>query len=136
VKYLLDTHVVSWSAQNDPRLSLPARKIVAEATRGELAILDVTLSELARHLATGAISSHLPSARWLEQAAAGLVILPVTPAIALLAATLNWETQGVPHRDPCDRHIVAAALAHHLPLLTIDAKMHALSGQHGLRVIW
>ena len=44
---------------------------------------------------------------------------------------LDWD-----HRDPCDRHIVATAAEHKLPLLTIDEEIHHLAGVRGLKVIW
>jgi len=55
----------------------------------------------------------------------------VTPAIALRAAQLDWS-----NRDPGDRHIVATAIEHRLPLITIDEKIHALSGIRSLKPIW
>jgi PIN domain nuclease of toxin-antitoxin system len=62
--------------------------------------------------------------------------LPVTPAIALRAAFLDWNTGGKPHRDPADRHIVATAIEHRLPLLTCDRKIHQLIGMPALHTIW
>jgi len=136
VKYLLDTHAVDWGFNEDTRLSARARDIIRDAAPHDLAISDVTLSELARHLAHGVIRITLPPEAWLRLAIADLQVLPVTPEIALRAAYLNWETGGKPHRDPADRHIVATAIEHRLPLLTCDRQMHALSRVAGLKVIW
>ena len=131
VKYLIDSHVVDWVRNDDSRLSAKARALLEVSVRGDLAISDVTITELARHLIAGKIRPSVPPQEWLEAAIAGLVVLPVTPAIALRAASLNWS-----HRDPCDRHIVATAAEHKLPLLTIDEKIHHLAGVRGLKVIW
>lgn len=136
MKYLLDSHVVDWAAHRDPRLSVKARELVTSAGPGDLAISDVTLTELARHLAAGVIITPIPPAEWLARATGQMVILPVTREIAIRAAFLDWTVAGRPHRDPCDRHIVATAVEHQLPLLTIDEKMHALTGVRGLKVIW
>lgn len=136
MKYLLDSHVVDWALNDDPRLSPKARELLAGATPGDLAICDVTLSELARHLAAGAIKTKLAAGEWLRLATNGLEVLPVTHDIAVQAATLDWMVAGRPHRDPCDRHIVAAAAAYRLPLLTIDEKMHALAGLRGFKAVW
>jgi len=82
-------------------------------------------------LAAGVIITPFSPADWLTRATHHLVVLPVTRAIALHAAYLDW-----PHRDPCDRSIVATAAAHRLPLLTIDARMRDLTGVRGFRIIW
>jgi PIN domain nuclease of toxin-antitoxin system len=131
VKFLLDTHTVDWVQTGEHLLSAKALAIVRDAKPGDLAVSDVTLSELARHLASGKISTRLAPEEWLRAATAGIEVLPVTQEIALQAAFLKWD-----HRDPCDRHIVATAVEHALPLLTIDEQIHALTGVRGLQVIW
>jgi len=131
MKYLLDTHVVDWIQNDVDRLSPKIHSILSEVGPGESAITDVTLTELARHLIAKRIKTPLPPSRWLQFAIVGIRVLPVTPAIALFAAKLDWK-----HRDPCDRHIVATAVVHKLPLLSIDEKIHDLVGVRGLKVIW
>ena len=76
--------------------------------------------------------SRPPGSEPLDAVIAGMVVvLPVTAEIAVRAASLDWN-----HRDPCDRHIVATAAEHKLPLLTIDEKIHDLAGVRGLKVVW
>jgi PIN domain nuclease of toxin-antitoxin system len=136
MKFLLDTHAIDWAQTDEHRLSASALAIVRNARPGDLAVSDVTLTELARHLASGKISTRLTPEEWLARAMAQMVVLPVTHEIAIRAAFLDWTVDGKPHRDPCDRHIVATAAEHKLPLVTIDEKMHALVGMRGLKVIW
>ncbi len=131
MKYLLDTHVVDWAVLPDARLSAQVRTILSEAQRGDLAISDVSLTELARLLRSKAIDTPYLPEEWLRRATEHLVIFPVTRDIALRAAYLDWK-----HRDTCDRHIVATAAEHKLPLLTIDENIHHLAGVRGLKAIW
>jgi PIN domain nuclease of toxin-antitoxin system len=136
VKYLLDTHVVDWSARRNPLLPQPIAELLAHASGDDLAVSDVTLSELVRHLASGAIETKFPPTEWLRQALIQIQILPVTPTIAMQAAYLDWDNHGRQHRDPCDRHIVATAMEHSLPLITCDRQIHAIGAKIGLKVIW
>lgn len=131
MKFLLDTHVLDWAQGDVTRLSAKVRDLLHGANPGDLAVSDVSLTELARLLRDGKIKTNQSPADWLRAGAQDVVVLPVTVEIALRAAFLDWS-----HRDPCDRHIVATAAEHKLPLLTIDGKIHDLTGVRGLKVIW
>ena len=56
---------------------------------------------------------------------------PVVPEAEAISrhCTLTGETRG--HRDPCDRFIIAAALARDLPVATADP----VFARYGLRVM-
>lgn len=47
-------------------------------------------------------------------------VLPITPAIAELSVSFSANFP----RDPSDRLIAATALAHNLPLITSDNRIH------------
>ncbi len=46
------------------------------------------------------------------------------------------EIKSAIEQDPIDRHIVSTALAHDVPVMTVDKKIHELAPKIGLRVIW
>ncbi len=48
-----------------------------------------------------------------------------------MAASSPW-----PHRDPCDRQILATAMVHGLPLLTLDPKPVAFAPSVGVKIVW
>lgn len=63
----------------------------------------------------------IPVRSWLEQLAAQVRTLPLTPAIAETATRLPSSFPG----DPADRLIYATAVEHGCPLLTKDPRLLA-----------
>lgn len=114
---LLDTHVVHWWTSEPARLSRHAETAVAAAD--ELAVSDVTWFELAWLATHERIVLGIPLGSWLEQMAAHVRTLAVTPAIAATAVGLPPSFPG----DPADRLIYATAVEHGLRLVTKDARL-------------
>jgi PIN domain nuclease of toxin-antitoxin system len=131
LKYLLDTHAFLWGYTDDARLSRRCRVLLTSASATELAISDVSLSEIARLLVAGKFQAKISPEVLMQGIGRAVTVLPVTPVIALHAARLDWENQ-----DPVDRHIVSTALAYDVPVVTVDKKIHELAPKIGLRVIW
>jgi PIN domain nuclease of toxin-antitoxin system len=102
-------------------------------TAVDLAISDVTLSELARIIRDPKKDAYVKTGRleWLSAFASGFTVVPVSPAIAHLAADYAFE-----HRDPCDRHILATAHVLGLPLATIDVTLTGCARLVGVSVLW
>ena len=130
-RYLLDTHAAVWLQLEPARLSVRAKAALSGTAPAELFISDVSLSETARLLKQGRIETSAEPAEWLGRFSLGFTILPVDARIAWSAAAFHWE-----HRDPCDRHILASAAAHGLPLVTIDPKIASFAAKVGVRVVW
>lgn len=67
---------------------------------------------------------------WIQQALGfpKLELMPLTPAIAVLATQLEWA-----HRDPADRMIVATALHHRAGVVTKDERIRSWRAAN---VIW
>lgn len=78
MKYLLDSHVLDWAQRDTTRLSRAALTAIENARPGDLAVSDVTLSELARHLAMGTIPTSLAPGLWLRAALAGPIATRAT----------------------------------------------------------
>jgi PIN domain nuclease of toxin-antitoxin system len=114
---LLDSHVLHWWSAEAVRVS-PAASAAIEAA-DELAVADISwweLAWLARHdrvVLTVAITS------WLEQLAAQVRSVPITPAIATTAVNLPASFPG----DPADRLIFATAVENGWPLITKDERL-------------
>lgn len=128
---LCDTHVLLWWVAGSSRLGeVPRARLEAAAARGELAVADITLWEVAMLAAKGRIQLPVPVADLLDDLilALGLRVLPITPRIAQAA-----QADDIVHGDPADRLIVATARSHGAALMTQDARLHALDN---LPLVW
>ena len=128
----MDTHAALWAQLDVARLSRRARTALAGLPPSALAVCDVTLTETARLLREGRIvpATAGPEA-WLDAFGLCFTVLPVTTRVAWTAAAFDW-----PHRDPCDRHILAAALVQGLPLVTVDPVIAAFAPRVGVEIVW
>lgn len=117
---LLDTHVLVWLDEANPRLGARAIEKINTAFRaGNAMISAISFWEVATLVRKGRIRLDMDLSVWrkdlLEQ---GLVELPVTGDIGIKAAGLDPF-----HGDPADRLIAATALQHTLTLVTADKKL-------------
>ena len=115
---VLDTHIWLWWINNDP-LSLVAtrRKQIEEAE--VIAVSAISCFEVAWLEQHQRISLPCPAVEWFEKSLnqSGIVLLPVTPAIAVRAVKLPEH-----HSDPQDRIIIASALENNAKLMSYDRK--------------
>lgn len=128
MKYLLDTHIWHRAIDDAKRAAQPLSPAILKVLEDEpeqLALCDISLLELARHLADEGNSESACTAA-IARGVAALRVLPVTPAIAVRSYVLDWPKKSgrEQHRDPADRLIVATAMLHGLVLVTEDAEMH------------
>lgn len=117
---LLDTHVLFWAVDNSKSLSRPAASAIRRARpRGGIAISAISVWELASLLARGRIRRYGTLDSSLKLLLEGVVVLPITPEIASLAAQFPRDYSG----DPADRIIGGTARAQGLTLITHDERI-------------
>lgn len=135
--YLLDTHALWHHASDGDGLSPRAAFCLDEAPLKDLCILDVSLYELARHMAVGRIEVDDPE-RTLITLQNSYPILRSDAIIAWKSASLDWPKRNAKgqHLDPADRAIVAAAMLQKLTIVTADKEMHAFGPTAGVPLLW
>ncbi len=116
---VLDSHVVHWWSAEPDRISRAAAKALTEAD--ELGVAAISWFELAWLADHERIVVSVPIRSWLDQLAAGVRTLPLTPAIAATAVSLPSSFPG----DPADRLIYATAIEHGARLVTKDRRLRA-----------
>lgn len=112
MRLLLDTHLLIWVMNNNPKLNKTARQIIEQAD--VVYVRAASIWEIGIKTAWGKFKVNLEKLL-IRMDEAGFVQLPVT-----------WHhggaVQSLPlhHRDPFDRMLVAQAISEPLRLLTHD----------------
>ena len=125
-RLLLDTHLVLWWLNGDPRLPQAVVERV-QAPEAEVFVSQASLWEMAIKVSIGRLQVDLPE---LERQVPlqGFRWLPISNAHVLAVAEL--ETDG-DHRDPFDRLLVCQSRVEPMLLLTVDRQL----GSYGATVI-
>jgi len=126
MRVLIDTHVLLWGLQADPRLSQRAAEILTVA---DVWISVVSLWEVVTKEQIGKLDLPKPVIPYLTSrlAANGVSILPVR-----LDHVKRLEDVPLHHRDPFDRMLVAQSLEENLPLISSDP----LFQRYSIQLIW
>jgi len=126
---LLDTCVLIWLADDQDKLSEPARKAM-RANVGGLFVSSATAFEISLKWAIGRLKLPGDGEVWYRDALRlhGLKEIPLDGRCAALAGRLPFL-----HRDPCDRFIIATAGIHRMPIVTPDPIIRRYPD---VRVIW
>lgn len=128
MRYLLDTQLLLWVADNSPRLPRPARAII-EGTAVALAFSAASLWEISIKAALRRSDFAVSPARLREQLLLNQYIeLSVSGSHALAVLDLPPV-----HRDPFDRMLLAQAIHEGMTLVTTD-KALARYGEPVLKV--
>lgn len=136
--FLLDTHIVLWLDNGDPKLKDATRAMIDRRwlAGGSVLVSAVSAWEIALLADTGRISLDRPPEAWVERFAGrpGVEVIPLT----CRAASRAYGLQHFERRDPADRLLVATAIELACEFVTYDGPItdYALGRgrQSGLRV--
>ncbi len=127
---LLDSHVLVWADNDDPRLGRKARARIEKLwANGEIAVSPIVYWEIGLLQVRGRLKLPVSVRDWRETLLnAGVGEVPLDGAVAVRALDLA----GL-HDDPADRFIIATALVHDAALMTADERL--LNWRHSLERI-
>jgi PIN domain nuclease of toxin-antitoxin system len=114
-----DTHTWLWWTAS-PGLLSPAA-VQALGNSDVIGVSAISCWEAATLIQRGRVSADRDPKAWIDMALQlrGIRLLPIAPAIGVIAALLPREFPG----DPADRLITATAIHHGVPLVTKDGKI-------------
>jgi PIN domain nuclease of toxin-antitoxin system len=123
MRLLLDTHVLLWWREANPRIDGDARRSIA--TADDVLVSSASAWEVAIKVALGKLRIPAP----LEEAVAdsGFDALPITFGHAAAVTGLASH-----HADPFDRMLIAQALVEGLTIVTHDRRF----APYGVPIIW
>lgn len=125
---LLDTHALLWWLSDDPALTKPARKIIAE-TRNAVFVSAASAWEISTKVRLGKLPSGADLVAdftgHLERE--GFQILAISGEHAIRAGLLPGA-----HKDPCYRMLIAQSQAENMPIVSNET----LFDEYGVRRVW
>lgn len=116
---LLDTHVLVWLDQDNPKLGPRCRTAIDEAlAEDDLAVSAISFWEVAMLVTKQRLAIAIALSQWRRDLiAGGIRELPLDGRVGLLAADLEL------HRDPADRFVAATATINEATLATADQRL-------------
>lgn len=117
---LLDTHVLVWLDEANPRLGkIATGQIDAEFRTGNIAVSAISFWEVGTLIRKGRIRLGMDLLAWRDDLLKqGVQELRVTGDIGILASGFSKF-----HGDPADRLVAATALQHSATLVTADQRI-------------
>ena len=115
MRILIDTHILIWMLEGNPKLSSQRRGIISDPGN-EVFVSVVSYWEIAIKTSSGKFSISKPLIDILEEVAeSSSNLILVEPSHTLAVSTLPFH-----HRDPFDRMLVAQAQVEFLDVMTND----------------
>lgn len=125
---LLDTHVVIWAMEENPRLSVEAITAFSDGSRACF----VSVASLWEMAIKASLGKLILPASWSDEllhrlTANAIQLLPIAPAHCA-----GVELLPMHHRDPFDRMLIAQGVHEQLSIVSADTALDA----YGITRIW
>ena len=123
MKLLLDTHIILWALNDNPKLSSQARNLILDAENdiyySSASVWETTIKYMAKPEKICISGSKLSDlCRKM-----GYMMLPIADHHIKMLETLVYHNKSQSHNDPFDRIMIAQAKADGLKFVTHDSKI-------------
>lgn len=123
MKLLLDTHIILWALDDNPKLPIQARDLIMNMENdiyySAASVWETTIKYMAKpdriHISGSKLSDLCKKM--------GYSVLPITDNHVKALETLIYHNQYQLHNDPFDRIMIAQAKADGLKFVTHDSKI-------------
>jgi len=123
MKYLIDTHVLLWITGDDQNLSEKVKALLSEKNN-EIFISMISFWEVAIKHSSGKLELNIEIRDLFQFVLENKIgVLPITFKDLELIDKLPFpKNNGLEHRDPFDRMIIAQAASNELYVISCDSK--------------
>ncbi|MEO6136009.1 MAG: type II toxin-antitoxin system VapC family toxin [Ginsengibacter sp.] len=120
MQYLLDTQILIWSLEDNPKLKASLRALI-ENPDHTMFVSHFSLLEMAIKLKLGKLPEFIVSIEYITQQLStdGFTILPLTNNHIFSYQSIPFFEE---HRDPFDGFLLATALSEKIPIISADEK--------------
>ena len=116
MRYLLDTHILIWSFENNVRLPQHFKEII-EDTNNQLFVSIASLWEMAIKISNKKLDLTVSLSQLIKDLSSkNITILSISPLHVLEVEILPFH-----HKDPFDRIIIAQSLTENITLISVDS---------------
>ena len=116
MRYLSDTHILTWSFENNVRLPQHFKEII-EDTNNQLLVSIASLWEMAIKISNEKLDLTVSLSQLIKDLSSkNITILSISPLHVLEVEVLPFH-----HKDPFDRIIIAQSLTENITLISVDS---------------
>jgi PIN domain nuclease of toxin-antitoxin system len=118
MQYLLDTQILIWSLEDNPKLK-PTLRTLIENSENAIFVSQFSLMEISIKLKLGKLPEFIVSIEYITSQLLldGFTILPVSNNHIFSYQSIPFFEE---HRDPFDRFLLATALSEQIPIISTD----------------
>ncbi len=122
-RYLIDTHVLLWACAGTDKLSQRANILISNS-ENYITVSLISFWEVAIKASIGKLDFRI-SIQELHDVSNNKdfeLILPDLKTIDLINKMPFYKLNGMEHRDPFDRMLIAQAITENIPIISADTK--------------